>query len=303
MFFMNGKTLKVVQYNLEFGSHDRFVNVFGCFKYKPNGNIYLIYTDIDTKYNIIYYGSAHIKGNSVLCMQCRDQKKDEEIIKEYIFKVTNYSAMDNFENISLKAVEGIEIIASNKIDVKPEVISSLVSITIPKKEEEQNELKPKEGSSNKKKKSKKGILFLLLFVIVVIVGCYCYFVVFAPKDTVAKQIICDKEYGHDTLNATVQETNTYNFDYKDSLEDIDTVMVYQFKEEDYQEFIMKGTYYKYMPDSDTEGGWDKDDDAYTFKIMTKVRIDTSYDKPTNYEEVLAYYKKEGYNCTEDINKD
>ena len=51
---MNGKTLKVVEYNLEFGKSDRFVNVFGCFKYKSNGNIYVIYTDVDTKYPIIY---------------------------------------------------------------------------------------------------------------------------------------------------------------------------------------------------------------------------------------------------------
>lgn len=298
--FMNGKTLKVVQYNLEFGSQDRMINVFSCFKYKPNGNMYLIYTDVDTKYNIIYYGSAHIREKSILCMRCRDIK-EEEIVKEYIFKITNHEEIDNFINISLEEVEGIEIIASSKIDVKPEIISSLVELTIPKSKEKE-ELKVNEKDSNKKKKSKKGILFLLLFVIIAI-GCYGYFVVFAPKDTIAKQIICDKEYGHDTLNASVHETNTYNFDYQDRLENVDTIMVYQFNEEDYQDFIMKGTYYRYMPDSDTEGGWDKDDTTYTFKIMTKLRIDTSYNKPTNYEEVLAYYKKEGYTCKEDIKKE
>ena len=36
---MNGKTLKVVEYNLTFGGTDRFVNVFGFFKYKKTRNI------------------------------------------------------------------------------------------------------------------------------------------------------------------------------------------------------------------------------------------------------------------------
>ena len=58
--------LKVVQYNLEFGAHDRFVNILGCFKYKPNGNIYIVYADVDTKYELLHYGGSHIKNNSIL---------------------------------------------------------------------------------------------------------------------------------------------------------------------------------------------------------------------------------------------
>ena len=34
---MNGKVLKVMQYNLQFGATDRFVNVFGClFQIQPD---------------------------------------------------------------------------------------------------------------------------------------------------------------------------------------------------------------------------------------------------------------------------
>ena len=49
---------KVVEYNLSFGNRARMVNVFGCFKYKPTNNLYIIYADVDTKYNIVYYGSS-----------------------------------------------------------------------------------------------------------------------------------------------------------------------------------------------------------------------------------------------------
>ena len=59
---MNGKVLKVKVSNLEFGGQDRYVNILGCFKYLPNGNIYIIYSDIDTKYNIIYFGNGMARG-------------------------------------------------------------------------------------------------------------------------------------------------------------------------------------------------------------------------------------------------
>ena len=294
---MNGKTLKVVQYNLEFGASDRFVDVFGCFKYKPNSNMYLIYADTkkDQKYNMIYYGSSHVKGNSILSMRCREAK-EVEIIKEYIFKVTNHETLDNFEVVSLENIEEIEIIASDKLEVKPEILSTLTEITLPKKQEDIIEKTP---PLKKKKKNSKTLIFFLLILVMISYGAY-YFLTLSPKDTTSKKIICQKEYQHKTLEAVVQEENTYNFNVQDNLERIDTIMTYQFEEEDYQDFIMKGTYYKYLPDEDQDGGFKQDDKNYTFKIMMKETIDTSYTKPTAYEEVLAYYKTEGYTCTEEF---
>ena len=293
---MNGKMLKVKQYNLEFGSRDRFVNILGFFKYKPNGNIYIIYADIDTKYSIIYFGSGHAKGETILCMQCRE-KSEEEIIKEYIFNLTQKKMMDNFEMISLELAESIEIIGSYKFEVKPEVLSSLIDIVLPKPEVKEEE---KVNIKKKKKSSLKTVLMLLVVVVILAGGGYYYLFGTMPKDTTEKNIICHKSYSHDTLNANVDETNKYNFNINDGLESIDTTMIYQFNEASYQEFIMKGTYYKYMPSSDTEGGWDKNDTEYTFKVITKNRVDTSYSDPTNYEEVLSYWKSKGYTCTEEI---
>ena len=85
----------------------------------------------------------------------------------------------------------------------------------------------------------------------------------------------------------------------DKLKSINTTLVYQFNSDSYQDFIMKGTYYKYMPD-DKDGGFSKDDDKYTFTTITKEVVDTSYNKPTNYEEVLSSNKANGYTCIEEI---
>lgn len=298
VYKMNGKVLKVIEYNLTFGSNDRMVNVFGCFKYIPTNSLYLVYADVDTKYSIVYYGSSHIKDNSILSMSCND-KKEEEIIKEYIFKVNQKETLENFEIISLENIEGIEIISSNKLEVKPEILNSLVENTIPKKEEKKEEENP--TLSKKKKKGNK--LFLILLIIILLGGSgYFYVKSLLPEDNSIKNIVCKKNYQHKTLDATVEESSTYFFDNKENLQTIETTLIYQFTSaSSYQDFINKGTYYRYMPDDNTEGGWDKNDEEHTFKIITKERIGTEYNKPTQYEEVLAYYTDEKYTCEENIN--
>ena len=129
---MNGKTLKVVEYNLTFGSNTRTVNVFSFFKYKNNGNLYVIYTDTNTKYELLYYGIGHQKNTSLLTMSCKIE--EQEIIKEFIYKLTNNESLENFEIYNLENITDIEIVSSNKLEVKPEVLYQLTELLIPKKE-------------------------------------------------------------------------------------------------------------------------------------------------------------------------
>ena len=127
VLWMNGKTLKVIEYNLSFGSNERMIHVFGVFRYKANNNLYIVYSDVNIQYNLIYYGSSFVKETSILSMECKS-KQDEEIVKEYLFKVTARESLDNFEMISLDKIEGIEIISSNKLEVKPEVLYQMVDL-------------------------------------------------------------------------------------------------------------------------------------------------------------------------------
>lgn len=295
---MNGKVLKVKVSNLEFGAKDRYVNVLGCFKYKPNGNIYIVYADTDLKYSLVYYGSGHIRQGVALCMSCRE-KAEVEIIKEYIFKMTNKEDISNFEIYSLEEINEIEIIGSDKFEVKPEVLTEVVNMLFPKKEEKEEEKKVEEP----KKKNSSILLGLILGLLIVGMGYfgYQYYLSLSSNNTTEKSITCVKKYQHDELKAMVDETNKYNFNTSDKLKTVDSTFIYQFNESGYQEFIMKGIYYKYMPSSDIDGGWDKNDDEYTFKVITKEEVDdVGYSEPTDYEEVLSYYKVKGYTCTEEI---
>lgn len=300
---MNGKELKVTEYNLTFGSKPRIVNVFGVFKYKGNNNLYVVYADKGNDYSIVYYGGSHVKNNTILSMSA-NKDKDEKIIKEFISKVSKKEKLDNFEMISLDKIEEIEIISSNKLEIKSEVLESLVELTIPKKQDEEAEKKP----SKVKKNGKKSPLKLLLFLIVLViggVGGYFYLMVSNTNEEVAKIIKCKKIYQHEELkNVEVEYERDFNFNNLDTLKSIDVDVLYKFEDEDsYLDFINKGLYYTYMPDDiDANGETFQNNLEYTFRLKAEEMVGSSYDKPTNYEEVLSYYTKEGYTCDENIKK-
>ena len=294
---MNGKVLKVVEYNLTFGSSARMVNVFGLIRYKKNNGLYVLYADQNNQYSVINYGGSHIKGNTILSMNYK--KEDEEIIKEYIFKVTNEEELNDFEVISLEPIEGIEIISSNHLELKPDVINNLIDKTIPKKEvvEETNKKAPKP----KKKSPAKVLLILIILLALAIGGIYFLAPEILLGSKESKILTCTITKTDSSLNATLEETRKLSFDYKNILKEIDTTTTFRFNEEkDYQDFINKGTMYKYMPENETQGGFKQVDETNTFIITKNETITTDYDKATSYEEVLLENKREGYKCEEKV---
>ena len=285
------------------------VNVVSCFKYKKNNKLYVIYADVATKYEIIHYGSSHIKNNVILSMS---SKKDEiEIIKEFIYKLINNEDLSDFERIDLTEATGIEIISSNNLEVKLEVIRKLEELTIPNKKEidkeiEKEQEKPEVEHEIKKEEQKPFMrldkrFLLILLVVVIIVGGGCFYLSAKLSSTVSKRIICSKESKINEINAVLNEVNTYNFVNSNSLISIDVINTYQFNtEDDYQNFTYKGTYYKYIPTDDATPSWDKE--SYTFKVTYTKVVDSVYNKPKKYEEVIDYYSDKGYSCKEEIEK-
>ena len=290
-----GKELKVIQYELTFGGTERLVNVFSVFRYKKSNNLYVIYSDVGNEYPIIYYGSSHIKNTSILSMTCKEE--DSEIIKEYIFNTIEKKELENFEILPLDDINGIEIISSNRLEVKPEVLNSLTEITIPKKEEK------KEENNQKTTKKKNPIKTILILIILLAIGFYGYnyYTSLQNKDNITKTITCTNTSYDSKIKATVEESSIYSFNNNDTLENVETTLIYQFNtKEDYNAFSYTGAIYKYQPNNDTNGGFKQDEEKLTFTTIGKETITDSYNKPTNYEEVLSYYKKGGYNCEEQL---
>ena len=293
---MYGKTLGVVEYNLTFGTNKRMVNVFGCFKYKKNNNLYIVYADVDTKYEFIHYGCSHIRQSVVLSMSPRED--DAEIIKEYIYKVINNEDLSLFERIDLTEATGIEIISSSNLEVKLDVIRKLEELMIPSKKEELEEVKPEVKVEEKKPKKKSNKIWILVILIALIgVGGGYFYLINSLSSTVSKKIVCNKEFSDTKLNAIINETNTYVFYNSDRLDNVETVMVYKFNDESvYQDFFYRGSYYKYIPTKDAVHSFD--DTLRTFEVKSVKKVDSAYDKPTNYEEVISYYSNDGYVCQE-----
>lgn len=293
---MNGKTLKVAEYNLTFGASDRYVNVFGFFKYKKNGNLYIIYTDVNTKYELIYYGSSHVKNNNLLSMACKED--DVEIIKEYIYKLTNNQPLDNFEIYSIDDITGVELISSNKLEVKLEVIRKLEELTLPKKEVKEETIEEVKGETKKKKKGLKTILILLIVIILMGGGCF-FLTTIINSDKIVKVVTCNKSYQHEKLNATVDESNTYNFTSNDKLVTVNKVSLFTFlNQTDYETFINNGSVYSYMPDNSKD--FTPDNDKFTVEYVSEVAVNSSYDGPVEYEELISYYTSKSYSCSERI---
>lgn len=295
---MNGKTIKVVEYNLSFGSNDRMVNILGVFRYKTNNNMYIIYSDVDIKYNIIYYGSSYIKNNQVLSI-ASNQKDTEEIVKEYIYKSINNEQLDNFQMISLDNIEGLEIISSNKIEVKPDVLYQLIEKNIPKN------LEKEESTSIEKSKKKKSNKLTIIIVLILVLGISLFYLFnnMSSKNDSTKLFVCTKEYLHDTLDAKVEEENTYYFNNFDEVEKVNNKKIYYFQKKDsYSSFIKNGTMYKYMPD-DKEGSWDKSDTEYWFKTDVTINVDSSYQEEKKYESAINYYRKNGFYCIEKVEEE
>ena len=291
---MNGKILKVVEYQLSFGSHARMVNVFGVFRYKKNQSLYVIYADVGSTYPVVYYGGSHIKENSILSISPRDG--DEEIVKEYIFKVTNGKKLDDFEIISLDSIDSIELISSSHLEIKMDVMNDLIDKTIPKVEEKVEEDKK---SSGKKKKSNKFV-FVLLVILLLLGGVYFYLSYFNDSNRSTKSFTCIMSRNDSALNANIEVTGIYYFDYQDVLDNFEITNVFHFlSENSYQDFINKGIMYRYMP-SDEQGGYSQDDESHTFTFLLKQKVDSNYQDAVDYEEILFNLKKEGYTCEEKV---
>lgn len=293
---MNGKTLRVVEYNLTFGGNDRYVNVFGFFKYKKNGNLYLVYTDVDTKYEIVYYGTSHEKNDNLLSMACKEE--EQEIIKEYIYKVVNQEPLDDFDVYTIEHITGIELISSNKLEVKLDIIRQLENLTIKKTETSPTNEQTKE----KKKKSNNSLKILLILLLVILMGGgYYYFTTIMKKDTVLKIINCTKEYNSSEVNATVNIDNTYSFKENETLEKVDSTITYKFNtKDDYEAFINDGSIYTYMPESTIKHI--PNINNLTIQYITEVFIDSSYNGPKQYEEVITENKTNEYSCSEKVEK-
>ena len=200
-----GKKIKVNDFNMEFGRQAKFVNLICFYKYQKDNNLYAIYCD-DTNipYGIINFGTAHIKGNSLIVIGSKDP--DQEMIKEFTYKLSNNETLDNFEIQDITNINAIELVSPNKLEIKKEILASIVEKVIPKPKKVEKSVK---NSSKKKKNTLLPLLLVLIFICIIVY--FFFFKTNEEKDNTTKMIVCTRETKSKDIAANVIEDNTYNF--------------------------------------------------------------------------------------------
>lgn len=276
-----GKIVRVDEYNITYGKETDYLKVFAGFKYKKDGNKYVIYSH-DSKN--LFYGSLFIKDEKIIIM---DVKSDiSSVIKEFISLLLECKVSDDFEIISLDNVDSAEIIGENKLEIDSQSVLDLIDRTIPKKSEK--------VSIDTKKKSKKGsIIGICIFLVVILV---LTFLIFNPSlfEGKKKKVVCTKNYIHTNLNAIVSENASLTFSGKDKIISIDITTDYKFTDSSlYEEFVKKNYFYQYMKDGDT---YKLDNDNATYRVFSSIDTEVDYFLPTSYSDLISDYENKGYDC-------
>lgn len=275
---MIGKQIRLNDYKFTYGKETIYLNVYGAFKNKKNGNKYVIYSYDN---NRLYFGSLFIRNKEIIVMI---PKEDEsEIVKKFTYSILDNKLSDDFEVISLDDIDSIQIIDETLCDFNVDM-SKLYDITIPKPKVEKEEIKPN------KKISIASIFFVLLFVVIILFFFVNPEVIFGKN----KEYSCTKSYLHDELPASVNEEVVLVFNGKDNINSIDVKTDYVFSDAQYyKDFKDKSYFYDYFKEGDT---YKFEDTTYTYRLFSKIDTNEDYFMPSKLDDLVSYYRNNGYEC-------
>ena len=275
---MIGKQIRLNDYKFTYGRETIYLNVYGAFKNKKNGNKYIIYSYDNSR---LYFGSLFIRNKEIIVMI---PKEDEsEIVKKFTYSILDNKLSDDFEVISLDDIDSIQIIDETLCDFNVDM-SKLYDITIPKPKVEKEEIKPN------KKISIASIFFVLLFVVIILFFFVNPEVIFGKN----KEYSCTKSYLHDELPASVNEEVVLVFNGKDNINSIDVKTDYVFSDAQYyKDFKDKSYFYDYFKEGDT---YKFEDTTYTYRLFSKIDTNEDYFMPSKLDDLVSYYKNNGYEC-------
>lgn len=283
---MIGKRVKINDYMLTYGKNVMYANVYGAFKYKKNGNRYVVYSYVDNikKGTSLYYGSLFIRNNELVVMLSKNM--EEDVIKSFVNDVISDKNMDSYDIVSLDKIDSIQIIDDTSCDFGVD-INTLYNKCIPKVKDNKEEVKEKGHISF-------GYVFFVLFFVVVGLFFFVNPEVIKGKDTM---YVCNKSYNHDSLPARIVEEVSLVFNSKGIVTSMDVRKDYVFSDSSYYaEYKDNGYFYQYMDKGDT---YKFDDEVYTYRVFSKVDTFNDYFLPTKMSELLDYYKDNSYSCKEE----
>lgn len=286
---MKGKTLRVIELEKKIEEKEHMLDVYAVFKDLKYGNVYTIYKDNnDITSDVLHYASSHFKQSTLVVLDVKEKGKVEELVKELVWNILNNVNSNDFEMLDLKDIDRVEIIGSNTLKVKDEVLSTLKKLCIPKVKQTNDEQKIKSSA------------WILALGFTIAIGIASYFVIthkeeFKPETF---NLICTKEYEDDELNAKVDYNDTLIFNTNYELVERNIIMLYTFNSTDsYNEYKRLGLYYKINPvSSSSKMEYIDDDINNVFTIKESVTTEKEYFEATEYSEVVDRMNFNNYKC-------
>lgn len=276
---MTGKILKIMSNDLYGNVDDRKVSVFACFEDTKYMNNYVIFAfEGEYEKNRLYYGSVHLKSNSIVIFSIKESEKKiiDKFIQEYL-----ESKLNEFKIIDISNAEKVELVSYNNMEYKE--LKKLDELSIVRKKNDE--------VIEEKNKKPIGLYLLLLLLILSSIGLTLLYM-FPEKFTIKyKELVCSNTMYDENIMLNYNIEKDIKFDSKDKIVSINTIREYVFLlEEDYLEFKNNDKKYEYFNSGE---GYKFIDENLSFKVIYNENsvID-------DYEEMLTYLKKEGYNCIE-----
>lgn len=285
-----GKTLRVKEFDLKFGDNDHLVDVYAVFKEEKRGDVLVIYSDRrDDNKSILHYASVHLKEDGLVFIDIRDK---EEIIKEFTWKLLNNRYNEGFLLFNISKYNVVEIVSSNTIMVKEEVIKILYEKCIPKPED-------KEVVKKQKKKMNSSVKILLTGFSLVFLVIVAFLI--TNMDLIKGTSIkyrCLNSYLDTEVGSNKQEIQELTFNVKNELTTRKIITKYKFNDYDeYKEYDNAGTYFKFenkFMGSSVE--YERDNDNYTFSIIEYVVLDKYYNGKITKDELIEELTNDNYEC-------
>ena len=279
---MNGKILKISSNDLYGNVDDRQVVVFACFNHVKYMNKYILFTflgEYDKKK--LYYGSIHMKENSLVVFSVRDN------VFGYIDKFKNEyisGMVDNneYEILDISKMEKVELVSYNEMEF--DKLKELEDISIKKTNTE---------SVVEADKEKKPVFLYILLIILILLLIGITYLYLKPDDFVIrnKNLVCEKNKYNMELDMKYLENRIVLFDRNDKLKKIEINDSYVFSDIDlYNEF----------KDNEKEKDYFKIDGTFKY-IDENLELKIIYQDKSiidNYDEMKNYLVNEGYSCVE-----
>lgn len=275
---MKGKVLRVFNNDLYGRVDDRQVVVFASFIHKKYMNKYAIFA-FQNEYhqNKLYYGSIHIKENSLVIFKVKNEIKT--VFDDFLNQYTTNNLLD-YELIDISNLNKLEIVGYN--DMPYDKIILLDNLSIPKPQVEIKE----DNSSHSTFK-------LIIPIVILIVGAIAAYVFLMPNLLEKRHLVCTRDNYHNEMRLNYQEKLSITFTGKNHLKQYLVEEKYQFRTTlTYQNFKDEARHFIYF------NGNDK-----TFKYNdSDLKLIVTYEKKEDANDLSKLehqLEQAGFECYED----